>query len=165
MTACKFKVGDVVEVVDEDGGCSYTNGDVCKVTRVENVSNNFTLVYTEGHDAGMCDFRFKLHEPKPFSLKDIIKPWMRVQTRGGGMYLAVEHGGVVVLADSTGFNLVQDKYSISKYDIIAVYNPPYNSAVSLLDTTKLGPLVWKLQTEKEKRIEALEKELAELKGE
>lgn len=85
------------------------------------------------------------------NLKNIIKPFMRVQTRSEGVWIAVQDvkSGVVELVNKAGgYNHVEDNYDDQTgYDIMKVWHAPWTIR-EYLNFKSFGELVWELPPEK-----------------
>lgn len=168
----EFKIGDKVVCEDAEAtGGSLKKGQVYTVGALNSFDNQISLEDLRGY---WILSRFRLHEEAPakFDIKTILKPFMRVITRSGRTWIVVtdSDNNLVLLCKSSSvygydWNTVKNigEYSNSCYDIMEVYEQP-DSAIKTLSFNCKGNLVWQHKSEKQLKIEALKKEIAELEA-
>lgn len=101
------------------------------------------------------------------SLKDIVRPFMRVQTRSEGIWIAVQDvkSGVIELVNKhTGYNHVEDDYGDNQqYEIMKVWHAPC-TVREYLRFDSFGELVWERKPEKTAQQIAVEELEASIKA-
>lgn len=103
-------------------------------------------------------------------LKDIIRPFMRVQTRTEGVWIAVQdvkNGDIRLVNKHRGYNHVEDDYGLSNgcdsYNIVKVWHAPQYIS-EYLSFDRMGEIVWVLPPKKTAQQIAVEELEASIKA-
>ena len=158
-----FKIGDEVIALHNFKKC-ITQGNTYTVS---DVGENYLRIVGDNDEWALSWFKLK---DKQVSLKDIIKPFMRVQTAREGVWIAVQDvssGEVKLVSKYCGYNHVEDDYNLNYgcdgYNIVKVWHAPVHVS-DYLNFGRMGELVWELPPKKSAQQIAVEELEASIKA-